>query len=58
MLLDLGLRVVAPDCMGYGRTDAPPYLIADYSFKRASEDFKELARQLGCSKIILGGHDW
>ncbi|KAL2702065.1 hypothetical protein AAEP93_006363 [Penicillium crustosum] len=23
MLVDMGLRVVAPDCLGYGRTDAP-----------------------------------
>ncbi|KAL9603922.1 MAG: hypothetical protein Q9219_000860 [cf. Caloplaca sp. 3 TL-2023] len=27
-------------------------------FKRAADDMKELAQQLGISKIILGGHDW
>ena len=58
MLLDLGFRVVCPDSIGYGRTDAPPYKLADYSYKRAAHDIKELARQLGASRIVLGGHDW
>ncbi|ERF71229.1 hypothetical protein EPUS_08147 [Endocarpon pusillum Z07020] len=58
MLLSLGLRVVAPDCMGYGRTDAPPYTLRDYGFKRISDDMAELARQLGVDRIIIGGHDW
>lgn len=61
-LLELGYRVVAPDIMGFGRTDAPPITqpsdMAYYSFKRAADDIKELARQLGCETIILGGHDW
>lgn len=29
-----------------------------YSHKRCADDIKELASQLGLSKIILGGHDW
>lgn len=61
MLLSLGLRVVAPDLMGFGGTDAPPVppnSLHLYGFKRAADDFEELARQLGASKIILGGHDW
>ena len=62
MLLQLGYRVVCPDMMGYGRTDAPetPQAsdLAYYSFKRAADDIKELARQLGSETIILGGHDW
>ncbi|KAI9845254.1 MAG: hypothetical protein M1837_005010 [Sclerophora amabilis] len=60
-LVDLGLRVVCPDSMGYGGTDAPkvpPESISLYGFKRAADDMKELARQLGAPKIILGGHDW
>ncbi|KEF63062.1 uncharacterized protein A1O9_01038 [Exophiala aquamarina CBS 119918] len=28
-----------------------------YTFRRASDDIAELARQLGVSNIILGGHD-
>ena len=62
MLLQLGYRVVCPDIMGFGRTDAPRITqesdLAYYSFKRAADDIKELARQLGCETIILGGHDW
>ncbi|KAI9675331.1 MAG: hypothetical protein M1817_001234 [Caeruleum heppii] len=60
-LLDLGLRVVAPDMMGYGGTDAPhvpPESIALYGQKRSADDLAELARQLEAPKIILGGHDW
>lgn len=64
-LLQAGYRVVCPDIMGFGRTDAPPVSpppsnegIEYYSFKRAAEDIKELARQLGTEQIILGGHDW
>ena len=38
--------------------DAPPYTLKDYTTKRASDDIAELARQLGCPHIILGGHDW
>ncbi|PGH36032.1 hypothetical protein GX50_01202 [[Emmonsia] crescens] len=60
-LTKLGLRVVAPDCMGYGRTDAPEFskeTASRYGFKQCADDMKELARQLGTSRIILGGHDW
>ncbi|SLM37633.1 epoxide hydrolase [Lasallia pustulata] len=61
LFLQMGLRVVCPDIMGFGGTDAPPVppeSISYYSFKRAASDIKELARQLGASRIILGGHDW
>ena len=61
MLLKMGYRVVCPDIMGFGGTDAPqvpPESIALYSFKRAADDIKELAQQLGTETIILGGHDW
>ena len=62
VLLDMGYRVICPDLMGFGRTDAPQTTqasdMAYYSFKRAAGDIKELARQLGCETIILGGHDW
>ncbi|MCJ1362533.1 hypothetical protein MMC16_001637 [Acarospora aff. strigata] len=61
VLLGMGLRVVCPDIMGFGGTDAPqvpPEDISYYGYKRAAGDIKELARQLGASRIILGGHDW
>ncbi|WEW61172.1 alpha/beta hydrolase family protein [Emydomyces testavorans] len=57
----MGLRVVVPDCLGYGRTEAPEFTTESarlYGFKQCAADMKELARQLGTSKIILGGHDW
>ncbi|KIW95899.1 uncharacterized protein Z519_02964 [Cladophialophora bantiana CBS 173.52] len=57
-LTKLGLDVVAPDSMGYGRTDAPMWTLQDYSYKRAADDMAELCRQRGLTKIILGGHDW
>ncbi|POS69711.1 hypothetical protein DHEL01_v211896 [Diaporthe helianthi] len=52
-----GLRVIAPDMMGYGGTGAPEDL-SYYTFKRASDDIAALASHLGLSRIILGGHDW
>jgi soluble epoxide hydrolase/lipid-phosphate phosphatase len=56
-LTSLGLRVVALDMMGYGGTDAPSSPTF-YTYKRAADDIAELAKQLGLSSIILGGHDW
>ncbi|KXH30040.1 hypothetical protein CSIM01_00754 [Colletotrichum simmondsii] len=56
-LLSKGLRVIAPDMMGYGGTDAPAD-VNYYTFKRASDDIAALASHLGLSRIILGGHDW
>jgi pimeloyl-ACP methyl ester carboxylesterase len=57
LFLSMGYTVIAPDCMGYGRTDAPLPL-ADYGYKRIADDLSELASQLGLSSFILGGHDW
>lgn len=54
----LGFRVVVPDMIGYGGTDAPQDLEA-YTMKSISEDIKELAHKIiGEGQIILGGHDW
>ncbi|KAF2015442.1 alpha/beta-hydrolase [Aaosphaeria arxii CBS 175.79] len=60
-LLGMGLRVVAPDLMGFGGTDAPkvpPNPINLYGLKRASDDIAALAKHVGAEQIILGGHDW
>ncbi|KAH8801505.1 epoxide hydrolase [Xylogone sp. PMI_703] len=57
LLTAMGLRVVAPDMMGYGGTEAP-HDLKYYTYKRACDDMAELARQLGYSRILLGGHDW
>lgn len=45
-LTNLGLTVVALDCIGYGRTDSPLQHIRDYTYKRISDDIAELCRQL------------
>ncbi|KIW85152.1 hypothetical protein Z517_00542 [Fonsecaea pedrosoi CBS 271.37] len=57
-LTSLGLTVIAPDCVGYGRTDSPPHTLSDYGYKRAADDLAALCEQLGLAQIILGGHDW
>ena len=36
----------------------PPYSIDFYTFKRSADDMVELARQIGVTQVILGGHDW
>jgi pimeloyl-ACP methyl ester carboxylesterase len=36
----------------------PPNDLRLYSTKRAADDIKELAKQLGEERIVLGGHDW
>ncbi|KAI5297073.1 hypothetical protein KEM55_005176 [Ascosphaera atra] len=57
----LGYRVVAPDMIGYGRTDSYAWTKPNehkYSYKQAAEDMRALAKLLGAKKIVLGGHDW
>ncbi|KAK3302167.1 uncharacterized protein B0T15DRAFT_487392 [Chaetomium strumarium] len=63
-LLSLNLRVIVPDMVGYGRTDAPQELAA-YSFKSAVDDLVALVSHVqgkGADeqpeKFVLGGHDW
>ncbi|KAL5117634.1 hypothetical protein ACEQ8H_004527 [Pleosporales sp. CAS-2024a] len=61
MLVEMGCRVVAPDMMGYGGTDAPkvpPHSISLYGLKKACDDIAALAKQVEAPEIILGGHDW
>ncbi|KAE8152012.1 alpha/beta hydrolase [Aspergillus avenaceus] len=57
-LVNLGFRVVAIDCIGYGRSDAPKDSLDAYSYKSHADDVVELAKQLGCQNIVLAGHDW
>lgn len=56
-LLALNYRVVAPDMIGYARTEAPTDL-AFYTFKRAAADLAALAAHLDVPRFILLGHDW
>lgn len=58
-LTSLNLRVIVPDMLGYGRTDAPDDA-SEYSLKKMSFHMKELVEHV-CGegeRIILGGHDW
>ena len=58
-LLSLGLRVVVPDMLGYGRTDAPE-AAAEYSLRNIADDLAALAAHVTGpgARVILGGHDW
>ncbi|THC93651.1 hypothetical protein EYZ11_006863 [Aspergillus tanneri] len=38
--------------------DAPTGSIIPYTFKSHADDFVQLAKQLNCENIIVGGHDW
>jgi len=57
-LLAQNLRVVVPDMLGYGRTDAPE-AVAEYSHKNIASDLAALAAHVAPGEqVILGGHDW
>ncbi|KAJ2897509.1 Bifunctional epoxide hydrolase-like protein [Zalerion maritima] len=55
----LGYRVVIPDLLGYGRTDAPEDP-AEYTLKKLSDDVAAIAAAVtgNSGQVILGGHDW
>ncbi len=52
-----GLRVVAPDQRGYGRSDKPADLAA-YHLDRLAGDVIALADAYGFPTVRLVGHDW
>ncbi|KAK0646439.1 epoxide hydrolase [Cercophora newfieldiana] len=58
-LLSLGLRVIIPDMLGYGGTDAPA-LEREYSMKNIANDLATLAAHVvgEGERVVLGGHDW
>ncbi|NRA10230.1 MAG: haloalkane dehalogenase [Myxococcales bacterium] len=56
-LLDAGHRVIAPDLVGFGRSDKPARLDA-YSYQWQVEVIAELVRGLGLRGAILFGQDW
>jgi len=58
VLLDAGLRVVAPDLVGFGRSDKPAAL-SDYSYARHVEWMRAaVLDELGLTGITLVGQDW
>ncbi|KAI6784672.1 uncharacterized protein J7T54_006718 [Emericellopsis cladophorae] len=57
-LTSIGYQVVAPDMLGYGRTNAPLSL-RKYSLRSMSDDLVELIQRVAPNEqVILGGHDW
>src|SRR3954453_18352867 len=58
VLLDAGLRVVAPDLVGFGRSDKPSEP-SDYSYARHVEWMRSaVLDELGLTGITLVGQDW
>lgn len=57
VLTEAGLRVIAPDLVGFGRSDK--YLrIDDYSYAMQVEVMAELVRRLDLRRVIFFGQDW
>jgi haloalkane dehalogenase len=52
-----GQRVVAPDLIGFGKSDKPTAL-RDYSYQRHVDWLKELVRALDLRRITLFCQDW
>ncbi|KAJ6539724.1 Alpha/Beta hydrolase protein [Mycena capillaripes] len=52
-----GFRVIVPDMLGYGGSDAPidP---AQYTTKRLAGDLTALLTALGVDRAVVVGHDW
>lgn len=58
VLLDAGLRVVAPDLVGFGRSDKPAER-SDYTYARHVEWMRAaLLDQVGLSEATFVGQDW
>ncbi|KAJ7437827.1 Alpha/Beta hydrolase protein [Mycena galericulata] len=52
-----GFRVVVPDMLGYGGSDAPVDP-AQYTTKRLAADLAALLTALGVKQAVVIGHDW
>jgi haloalkane dehalogenase len=58
VLVDAGLRVIAPDMIGFGRSDKPAEM-SDHSYAGHVEWMRALAFDaLGLSGVTLVGQDW
>ena len=56
-LADAGLRAIAPDQRGYGRTDRPEAVDA-YGIRDLCADLVGLLDARGIEKAVFCGHDW
>ncbi|KAJ7068672.1 Alpha/Beta hydrolase protein [Mycena amicta] len=52
-----GFRVVVPDMLGFGGSDAPADPL-QYTTKRLSSDLAALLTALGVQRAVIVGHDW
>ena len=57
ILTKAGYRCIAPDLVGFGRSDKPTS-IDDYTFARHVEWVRQLISNLGLTDITLIGQDW
>jgi haloalkane dehalogenase len=56
-LVEAGYRTIAPDLMGFGKSDKPSK-IKDYSYQRHVDIMVEFVRQLNLQNITLFCQDW
>ena len=56
-LAEAGHRVIAPDLLGYGESEAPAELDA-YRLKNVVAGLVELLDELGVERTAVVGHDW
>jgi haloalkane dehalogenase len=57
ILVDAGLRTVAPDLVGFGRSDKPAKR-TDYTYQRHVDWMRAVVEQLDLTRITLVGQDW
>ncbi|MFN2594398.1 MAG: haloalkane dehalogenase [Actinomycetota bacterium] len=57
VLVDRGMRAVAPDLIGFGRSDKPAAR-ADYTYQRHVDWIWALIEALGLTDVTLFGQDW
>lgn len=56
-LVDAGCRVIAPDLIGFGRSDKPAAR-SDYTYRRHVDWVSELVTSLDLSGVTYFGQDW
>lgn len=56
-LLDAGYRCIAPDMIGFGRSDKPT-AIEDYTYDRHTKAIAHLVKELDLNEINFVFHDW
>jgi haloalkane dehalogenase len=57
VMTDAGLRVVAPDLVGFGRSDKPSKR-TDYTYQRHVDWMRSLLEGLDLQRVTLFGQDW